>query len=90
MEKGRAISVGEFIIRLRYAKQLTQDELAFRCSFSRSHMSNLELDKTLPDDNHILALAIALETIPSEFTNLIGAKLDEEYYFWKSNHDPSN
>ena len=53
--------------RLRNAKGLAQDDLAYEAEISRSYLSQLEKGKFYASLKIISKLAIALEADPSEF-----------------------
>ena len=56
--------------RLRHAKGLAQDDLAYEAEISRSYLSQLEKGKFYVSLKIIAKLAAVLETEPAEFLKM--------------------
>jgi Predicted transcriptional regulator with C-terminal CBS domains len=57
---------GRILREMRTAKDLTQEELAFRAGMSVPYLSDIERGKSAPSLSMLADLALALETHPSE------------------------
>jgi transcriptional regulator with XRE-family HTH domain len=60
------VELGKLFERFRRARQLSQEELAFRCHINRKSMSNIETGKHLPSLETFCHLAINFDMNPSE------------------------
>lgn len=59
--------IGASLRRFRAARELSQDELATQVGTSRSHISDLETDKAVPDLDEFVRLAAAVNVEPAAF-----------------------
>lgn len=71
MVDNESIKIGALITRLRRSKQLSQEELAFRCGIGRKQMSNIERDEHLPHFITFIKIAKNLDMLPSELFKII-------------------
>ena len=74
------MEIGDKIRRLRVAKQLTQEELAFRCELSKGFISQLENDLTSPS---IATLIDILDTLGTNLTEFFSEDTNEKIVFSK-------
>jgi transcriptional regulator with XRE-family HTH domain len=74
-----SIFIGNVIIRLRRAKQMNQEELAFQSGINRSYMSKIETNKSEPGLWTIFSLANALGMKPSELVKVIEESVDIDF-----------
>lgn len=56
----KAAEIGEHIYRLRYARDLTQQELADAAGLNAMHISHLETGRKMPSVDTLLKIAAAL------------------------------
>ncbi|WP_062108645.1 helix-turn-helix domain-containing protein [Bacillus niameyensis] len=63
--------IGITLERLRRGKQFSQEELGFQSSLDRKTISNLENNQQEPSFPTVVALAEALEMLPSDFVKEI-------------------
>jgi DNA-binding transcriptional regulator YiaG len=67
----QATSSGEMLLNLRIEQGLTQEELAVRTGISRSHISNLENNRTRASNGALGRLARALKIEPATLMKLL-------------------
>lgn len=67
MNKHEPVYIGDVLKRHRMAKQLSQEELAYRSSLDRKSVSELERNNQEPRMSTVLALASALEVDAIDF-----------------------
>lgn len=78
MEEKETIYIGKVLRRLRKARLLSQEELAFQSGSGRGYISDLEKDIKSPSISMIFALAEVLDLRPSEFVKEIEESPDGE------------
>lgn len=78
MDQKKLYSIGEVIVRLRRAKLLSQEELAFQCSLGVRSLSNIETGQNAPTLDTLDAIANAVGIKTSELLYEIGVILDKE------------
>jgi transcriptional regulator with XRE-family HTH domain len=64
--KNRKLFIGRVIFKLRMARGLSQEELAFRANITRKAMYNIETGKQSPTLETFMKIADALEMKSSE------------------------
>lgn len=69
-EKELYCRIGLNIREIREAKNITQQELAYRCDFEKSNLSRIESGKTNITIKNLWKISIALEVSMSELINL--------------------
>ncbi|AGK55904.1 helix-turn-helix domain-containing protein [Bacillus sp. 1NLA3E] len=74
--KNKTIKIGKVLEKLRKARELSQEEVAFRCGISRKSMSNLEKDRHLPNLITLINIASALDMKPHELMKEIEKDID--------------
>ncbi|WP_256236303.1 helix-turn-helix domain-containing protein [Bacillus sp. EB600] len=79
MKDKESIFIGNVIIRLRRAKPMNQEELAFQSGLDRSSMSKIETNKSEPSLWTIFSLANALGMKPSELVKEIEENVDFDF-----------
>jgi transcriptional regulator with XRE-family HTH domain len=79
LKQKKTIYIGDLIVRLRKAGQLSQEDLAFDSSLSRKYISEIETIPCNPTYATIVSLAIGLGLKPSELFIEIGKISDKEY-----------
>jgi transcriptional regulator with XRE-family HTH domain len=60
------IEIGTLLAKLRRVRQLSQEEVAFKCRLSRKTLSNLERNEHFPNILTFGKYAKALDMLPSE------------------------
>lgn len=60
------LAFGKALQRLRTARGITQETIAFECDLSRYYIGLIEKGKKNPSLNTIVALAMSLSLTPSE------------------------
>lgn len=79
MKEKQSIFIGDVIIRLRRAKLMSQEELAFQSEIDRSYMSKIETNKSEPGLWTLFSLANALGMKPSELVKEIEESVDIDF-----------
>jgi transcriptional regulator with XRE-family HTH domain len=79
LDDKETILIGKVIARLRRARLMSQEDLAFKSGIDRSFMSKLETNKSEPGLRTTFALANSLGMTPSDLVKIIEESPDTEF-----------
>lgn len=77
MDQIERVYIGDVVKRIRDAKNIKQDELAFNVGITRKAMSNIESNVSSPKIGTLFAIAKALDMMPSEFMKEVEEYMDK-------------